>query len=49
MSTYNSESALATACRGHEARALLREAFTLSSDVQIIDNALRVRLDPATA
>jgi len=55
MSAYNSESALARLLRPHysrgddEARALLREAFTLSGDMQIIDDTLHVRLDPASA
>ena len=55
MSAYNSESALARLLRPHysrgddEARALLREAFTLSGDLQIIEGTLHVRLDPASA
>jgi hypothetical protein len=55
MSAYNSESALARLLRPHysrgddEARSLLREAFTLSGDLQIIGNTLHVRLDPASA
>ena len=55
MSAYNSESALARLLRPHysraddEARALLREAFTLSGDLQIIGQTLHVRLDPASA
>jgi hypothetical protein len=42
MSAYNTESALARLLRPHyargqdEARALLREAFTLTGDLQII-------------
>ena len=32
-----------------EARALLREAFTLSGDLQITGSTLHVRLDPASA
>lgn len=32
-----------------EARALLREAFTLPADLQIIGDTLHVRLDPASA
>ena len=32
-----------------EARALLREAFTLSGDLQITGNTLHVCLDPASA
>jgi len=55
MSAYNTESALARLLRPHyargddEARALLREAFTLSGDLQITGNTLHVRLDPASA
>jgi transposase-like protein len=55
MSAYNAESALARLLRPHyargddEARALLREAFTLTGDLQITDNTLHVRLDPASA
>ncbi len=55
MSAYNAESALARLLRPHyargddEARALLREAFTLSGDMQISGNTLNVRLDPASA
>jgi hypothetical protein len=55
MSAYNSESALARLLRPHysrserEGRALLREAFTLSGDLQIIGTELHVRLDPASA
>jgi transposase len=55
MSAYNSESALARLLRPHysrgedEARALLREAFTLSGDLQITGTTLHVRLDPASA
>ena len=55
MSAYNTESALARLLRPHyargddEARALLREAFTLSGDLQITGDTLRVRLDPASA
>ena len=55
MSAYNSESALARLLRPHysrgddEARALLREAFTLSGDLQIISDTLHIRLDPASA
>ena len=33
----------------HEARALLREAFTLPGDIYITDGQLHVNLDPATA
>ena len=55
MSAYNTESALARLLRPHyargddEARALLREAFTLSGDLQITHDTLHVRLDPASA
>jgi hypothetical protein len=55
MSAYNSEGALARLPRSlysrgdDEARALLREAFTLSGDLQITGNTLHVRLDPASA
>ena len=55
MSAYNAESALARLLRPHyargddEARALLREAFTLSGDLQITGNTLHVRLDPPSA
>jgi transposase-like protein len=55
MSAYNTESALARLLRPHyargddEARALLREAFTLSGDLQITHDTIHVRLDPASA
>ncbi len=55
MSAYNSESALARLLRPHyargddEARAPLREAFTLPGDLQIVGSTLHVRLDPASA
>ena len=55
MSAYNAESALARLLRPHysrgddEARALLREGFTLTGDLQIIGTILHVRLDPASA
>jgi len=55
MSAYNTESALARLLRPHyargddEARALLREAFTLSGDIQITHDTIHVRLDPASA
>jgi len=55
MSAYNTESALARLLRphyargDHEARALLREAFTLSGDLQVTGDTLHVRLDPASA
>ena len=35
--------------RQDEGRALLREAFTLTGDLQITGTTLRVRLDPASA
>lgn len=55
MSAYNAESALARLLRPHyargddEGRALLREAFTLSGDLQVVGDTLHVRLDPASA
>jgi len=55
MSAYNAESALARLLRPHypraedEGRALLREAFTLTGDLQITGDILHVRLDPASA
>jgi len=55
MSAYNTESALARllaphyAHSEHEGRALLREAFTLSGDLQVIEGTLHIRLDPASA
>jgi len=55
MAAYNAESTLARMLRPHysraddEARALLREAFTLSGDLHISGDTLHVRLDPATA
>ena len=55
MSAYNTESTLARLLRPHyargqdEARALLREAFTLTGDLHITGDTLHVRLDPATA
>jgi transposase-like protein len=55
MSAYNTESALARLLRPHyargddEARALLREAFTLPGDLQITHDTIHVRLDPASA
>ena len=55
MSAYNTESALARLIRPHysrgqdEARALMREAFTLPGDLEITGNTLHVRLDPASA
>jgi hypothetical protein len=55
MAAYNAESTLARMLRPHysraddEARALLREASTLSGDLHITGDTLHVRLDPATA
>jgi transposase len=55
LSAYNAESALARLLRPHyprgddEGRALLREAFTLTGDIQVIDTTVHVRLDPASA
>jgi hypothetical protein len=55
MAAYNAESALARLLRDHypraedEARALLREAFTLSGDIEIVGDLLHVRLDTASA
>ncbi len=55
MSAYNSESALARLLRPHysrgedEARSLLREAFTLPGDLQILGDTLHIRLDTASA
>ena len=55
MSAYNTESALARLLRPHyargqdEARSLLREAFTLPGDLQLLGDTLHVRLDPASA
>jgi transposase len=55
MAAYNAESTLARMIRPHyaraedEARALLREAMTLSGDLQINGQTLHLRLDPASA
>jgi transposase len=55
MAAYNAESTLARTLRPHyaraddEGRALLREAFTLSGDLEIVGDQLHVRLDPASA
>jgi transposase-like protein len=55
MAAYNAESTLARMIRPHyaraedEARALLREAMTLSGDLQITGDTMHVRLDPASA
>ena len=55
MSAYNAESILARMLHAHyaradeEARALLREAFTLTGDIDVRHGELHVRLDKATA
>ena len=55
MSAHNAESALARLLRPRyprsedEGRALLREAFALPGDLEIIGATLRARLDPASA
>ena len=55
MAAYNAESTLVRMLRPHyaraedEARALLREAMTLSGDLRIDGHTLHVSLDPATA
>jgi hypothetical protein len=55
IAAYNTESGLARllapgyARAGHDARSLLREAFTLAGDLQIIDGVLHVTLNPASA
>jgi transposase-like protein len=55
MAAYNAESTLARMIRphyaraDHEARALLREAMTLSGDLQITGDTVHLRLDPASA
>ena len=53
MSTYNAESALARMLAPHfpidEARALLREAFNSAGDLEVVDGALHVRIDPLSA
>ncbi len=55
MAAYNAETTLARMLRPHyaraddEARALLREAMTLSGDLHVVGDTLNVRLDPATA
>ncbi|HEX7354392.1 MAG TPA: hypothetical protein VF288_06110 [Mycobacteriales bacterium] len=55
MSAYNAESILARMLQGHysradhEARALVREAFSLSGDIAVRDGRLHLCLDPATA
>jgi hypothetical protein len=55
MAAYNAESTLARMIRphyaraDHETRALLREAMTLSGDLQITGDTVHLRLDPASA
>ena len=55
IAAYNTESSLARLLAPHyaraadEARSLLREAFTLAGDIQIIDGRLHVTLNPASA
>jgi len=55
MAAYNAESSLARMIRPHyaraehEARALIREAMTLSGDLQITNRTVHLRLDPPTA
>jgi len=53
MSTYNAESALARMLAPHfrndEARALLRESFNSAGDLEVVDGALEVRIDPLSA
>ena len=55
IAAYNTESALARLLAPHyaraadEARSLLREAFTLPGDLQIVDGRLHVTLNPASA
>ncbi len=53
MSTYNAESALARMLAPHfpidEARALLREAFNSAGDLEVVNGALHVRIDPLSA
>jgi hypothetical protein len=55
MAAYNAESTLARMIRGHypraedEARALIREALTLSGNLQVTGNTVHLRLDPASA
>jgi transposase-like protein len=55
MAAYNAETTLARMIRPHyaraehEARALIREAMTLSGDLQITGDTVHLRLDPASA
>ncbi len=55
IAAYNTETSLARLLAPHyaraadEARSLLREAFTLAGDLQIVDGHLHVTLNPASA
>ncbi len=53
LSTYNAESYLTRMLIGHfpmdESRALLREAFNASGDIEIVDKTLNIRIDPLSA
>ncbi|MHB1511085.1 MAG: putative transposase [Acidimicrobiales bacterium] len=55
MATYNAESALARLLGPHyaraedEARSLLREAFGIPADLEVVGNELHVRLDTLSA
>ena len=55
LAAYNAETSLARALDGHYARAgeeayaVIREALTISGDIQPGDGELLIRLDPLTA
>ncbi|MHB1953886.1 MAG: putative transposase [Sulfobacillus sp.] len=55
IGAYNGETTLARALGSHysraehEARALIREAFNLSGDIDVQDGRMHIRLDPASA
>lgn len=55
MATYNAESALARLLAGHaapvrhEARTLLRDLYTSPADLEIVGDALHVRINPLPA
>ena len=53
ISSYNAESALARMHSAHfpidEARALEREAFNSTGDLEVVNGALHVRIDPLSA
>ena len=53
LSTYNAESQLARMLIGHfpmdQSRALLREAFNASGDIEIVGKTLNIRIDPLSA